>query len=219
MTCIMRIYRTFKRHLGKFIGISVLSLLYSWTRNDDVIYDSEHSNVLLIWWTPFIDDVTSVRQCGNVRCSISDNRDLLYYKEFSNRGYLFYGSNVDFSDLPTPRDPAIWWSLLHEESPKNQPLFCSSHVMKLFNFTSTFRQTSHEPLTLQYLKEINYITEGEYLSTSIKNAAFQSSGASVVYIQSTCDTLSNRDAYVNELSKYIQVSCKIINSMYNVRYM
>ena len=49
------------------------------------------------------------------------------------------------------------WGLLHEESPKNQPLFLYPSVMSLFNHTATFRQQSTYPLTTQYVISESYL--------------------------------------------------------------
>jgi hypothetical protein len=46
---------------------------------------------------------------------------------------------VQVTDVPLPRGGNVDWSLYHEESPKNNPLFSHALMMELFNHTATFR--------------------------------------------------------------------------------
>ncbi len=46
---------------------------------------------------------------------------------------------VQVTDVPLPRGGSVDWSLYHEESPKNNPLFSHALMMELFNHTATFR--------------------------------------------------------------------------------
>ena len=51
------------------------------------------------------------------------------------------------------------WALIHEESPKNNPLISQSSIISLFNHTATFRSESDLPLTFQYLESLDVITD------------------------------------------------------------
>ena len=51
------------------------------------------------------------------------------------------------------------WALIHEESPKNNPLISQHSVINLFNHTATFRTESDLPLTFQYLENLDVITD------------------------------------------------------------
>lgn len=73
------------------------------------------------------------------------------------QAYLFYGSNINITDLPLPRKNKFW-ALFHEESVKNTPILSSKYMISLFNFTSTFSRYSHLPLTTLHLENINKIT-------------------------------------------------------------
>ena len=104
------------------------------------------------------------------------------------KAVLFYGTDFDVHQaLPLPRHSGEFvfddlslctteteqavqssfaqigqsWALLHEESPKNNMLFNHASLMGMFNYTSTFRQGSDLPLTLQYLEEPGSITGTE----------------------------------------------------------
>ena len=59
-------------------------------------------------------------------------------------------------DLPLPRSNEDW-ALVHEESPKNNPLLSQTSVISLFNHTATFRTESDLPLTLQYLESLGNV--------------------------------------------------------------
>ncbi|XP_065199860.1 alpha-(1,3)-fucosyltransferase 10 isoform X2 [Planococcus citri] len=120
--------------------------------------------------------------------------------------FAFYGSDIDPEDLPLPKMDKFW-ALIHEESPKNTPILLSDDFLKLFDFTSTFSRTSHFPLTALHLNNLNDIRDLKYFVPVDEKNAYVKKGeiGSVLYIQSDCDTFTDRDAYVAELSKYISV--------------
>ncbi|KAK4303391.1 hypothetical protein Pmani_024587 [Petrolisthes manimaculis] len=120
---------------------------------------------------------------------------------------MFYGSDFSVEDLPLPRLPGHWWALLHEESPKNNPLFDHRQVVELFNLTGTFRRTSDFPLTLLSLKSHEALTSAAEFVPTWKKDYWQTEDnlAPVVYVSSNCDTPSERDDYVLQLSRYIRV--------------
>ena len=94
------------------------------------------------------------------------------------------------------------WALLHEESPKNNALFLQEDIITLFNHTCTFRQSSDYPIPTQYLASI------DELLYPLNYTVQQKEGfrlAPVVYVQSGCNPPSDRDAYINELMKYVKV--------------
>lgn len=76
---------------------------------------------------------------------------------FLFQAFLFYGSDVNLTDLPVPQKQEIW-ALFHEESLKNAPFLLSEQFMSLFNFTSTFDRESDLPLTTLHLSSLNAIT-------------------------------------------------------------
>lgn len=164
----------------------------------------DEENVVL-WWTPFTGIQGQSRSCPLGTCFFTENRN--YFNDKSTKAVLFYGSDFNVEDLPLPRRPEEWWALLHEESPKNQPLFDHQHVLELFNLTSTFRRGSNFPLTLQHLSTIEALTsEEEFIPTQEKILLKEKENlAPVVYVQSDCDTPAERDHFVRELSKYIKV--------------
>lgn len=120
---------------------------------------------------------------------------------------LFYGSNVNASNLPLPRSPDHIWALMHEESPKNVPYLMFNPIITLFNLTATFSQNSDLPLTLQYLENLEKLTDPKYFIEVEEKTRLQLNNhlAPVLFIQSICTTMSGRDEYVSELMKYIPV--------------
>ena len=94
------------------------------------------------------------------------------------------------------------WALYHEESPKNNPVLHHKTTMELFNHTATFRRASDFTLVTQHLASLEDLLLKPKYSLSEKSKAKQ---ASVIYVQSACSCPSDRDAYVAELMKYIQV--------------
>lgn len=77
--------------------------------------------------------------------------------------------------------------------------------IRLFNYTATFRRESDYPLTLQWLPSLNYLLEPVAVSLQEKNRLRREGLAPVLYMQSHCDVPSDRDRYVKELMKYIEV--------------
>ena len=120
---------------------------------------------------------------------------------------LFYGSDFKPDDLPLPRPAGVDWALFHEESPKNNPIFCHAAMMERFNHTSTFRRASDMPLTTQYLEDLKMITDETFLiPVHVKDQLMREEGlAPVAYVQSGCDTPSMRDEWVEELMKHVRV--------------
>ena len=75
------------------------------------------------------------------------------------RAVFFYGTDFSVFDLPFPRHENEDWALIHEESPKNNPLISQYNIIRMFNHTATFKSQSDLPLTLQYLESLDVITD------------------------------------------------------------
>ncbi|XP_035218136.1 alpha-(1,3)-fucosyltransferase 10-like isoform X2 [Stegodyphus dumicola] len=190
--------------------VAILIVGLDGNEEDAIIYNivkgipkDSKEHPILIWWTPFTGENGAYKQCGNDICFFTDEKK--YFSDPLTKGFLFYGSDFKPTDLPLPRKPYHDWALLHEESPKNNFLFSVEKVMKLFNHTATFRRESDLPLTLQYLESVESLKSKKFfVPTSVKNAKGKEL-APVVYVQSDCNTPSERDSYVEELSKHIPV--------------
>ncbi|KOX68778.1 Alpha-(1,3)-fucosyltransferase 10 [Melipona quadrifasciata] len=64
------------------------------------------------------------------------------------QSFLFYGSSFQIDDLPKWKSDEIPWGLLHEESPRNNPILLQQKTLNLFTYSSTFSRFSDVPLTL-----------------------------------------------------------------------
>ncbi|KAH8377914.1 hypothetical protein KR093_007845 [Drosophila rubida] len=158
----------------------------------------------LVWWTNDMSwSYDETRQCGFSTCRVTNNR-----KRFAESPVvLFYGSNMKPHDFPMPRSKRHVWALLHEESPRNVPYVPYDEFLRHFNFTSTFSRHSDMPLTTQYLPQASDLSQLDY-HTSLQNKhVYQFNGqlASVVFLQTDCNTMSGREDYVRELMKHIKV--------------
>ncbi|KAJ8878661.1 hypothetical protein PR048_019244 [Dryococelus australis] len=159
---------------------------------------------VVLWWTPFTGETSSVRQCGDVRCYITEDR--VYFQHNLLQAVIFYGSNLDIFDLPLPRrSTQLVWALLHEESPKNLPTLSHEAMLSLFNYSSTFSRHSDVPLTLQYLDSFELLTTKKYFVSTVEKDMLVEDLAPVLYIQSSCSAPSGRDSYVLELQKHIRI--------------
>ncbi|XP_075217380.1 alpha-(1,3)-fucosyltransferase 10 [Lycorma delicatula] len=175
-----------------------------YTPNSYEILLKEIHDPVVLYWSPLVPEQGTSTNCGNVSCFFTHDRR--FQKHPLHKAVILYGSGMNVMDLPLPRKNALW-ILLQEESPRNFPPLTSNHVLSLFNLTATFSRHSNFPLTLQYLKNTEVITSKKYFVTlSKKNMLVKRLGlATVLYIQSNCNTPSNRDSYVAELMKHIKI--------------
>ncbi|XP_023712617.1 alpha-(1,3)-fucosyltransferase 10 isoform X3 [Cryptotermes secundus] len=146
----------------------------------------------------------AIKHCGAVKCFFTEDRR--YRSHNLTKALMFYGSQFDLIDLPLPRDGLHHdWALLHEESPKNTPALSHLEALEMFNVTATFSRFSHFPLTLQYLKSADVLTDLKYFVPVERKNELLSELAPVLYVHSDCSTPLERDAYATELMKYIPV--------------
>lgn len=202
--------------------------------------DSQMSEaaVILLWWTPFIGEMEYTKNCGNSVCFFTGNRKYINHEKlkviisivasnsrnliglFRLQTLLFYGSNINKTNMPLPRNQNHVWALLHEESPKNVPSLLFSPMLSMFDVAATFSQQSDMPLTLQYLESVDKLIDRKFFVNVSEKGRLQMTEnlAPVLYVQSICNTLSGRDQYVTELMKYIRVDSygKCLNNNKNM---
>lgn len=95
---------------------------------------------------------------------------------------------------------------MHEESPKNNALFYHRETLSLFNHTATFKQQSSYPISTQYINSAEYLLKPLTYTVEEKDRMKSEEGlAPVLYVQSGCNPPSDRDAYVQELMKYVKI--------------
>ncbi|XP_011688424.1 PREDICTED: alpha-(1,3)-fucosyltransferase 10 [Wasmannia auropunctata] len=188
--------------LGICVVIFQLCLIFRGRKRLSFLSDDDVP--VILWWTPFGNN-NRMKTCENSRCYFTHNKT--FERDARLKSILFYGSNLRVRDLPNWRSSAISWGLLHEESPRNNPILVHEEALNLFNYSSTFSRFSNVPLTLLDLPSLEeLVAKSYYISTKEKFALMHVENlASVLYIQSDCDTASDRDRYVVELMKHIQV--------------
>ncbi|KAH8250937.1 hypothetical protein KR038_009344 [Drosophila bunnanda] len=197
----MRLQRRFYVAVGVifWLWLAFLFVCSQWISS----YDSSKSPdpIHLLWWSRSMSfNYDEVRHCGVDTCRISNKRSRLPMA----RGVMFYGSDMKISDFPLPRAQQQIWALLHEESPRNVLFVPHLEFLHHFHFTSTFSRYSNMPLTTQYLPSGQALTSLEYhIPYEVKSKSNPS--ASIVFLQTDCDTMSGREDYVKELMKYVQV--------------
>ncbi len=169
----------------------------------DAVYldpENETRYPILVWWMPFTGYRRIVHNCKLGSCLFTHSRT-----ELDNpltEGIMFYGSRINWMDLPLPRNPDILWNLIHEESPKNDLILATPEAMSLFNYTATCSRFSSYPLVTQYLESI------DSLLTPVKYPTSERSKGGLglaMYLHSDCGVPSDRDGYVATLMKYIKV--------------
>ncbi|KAM5142276.1 GDP-fucose protein O-fucosyltransferase 4 [Mantella aurantiaca] len=161
---------------------------------------------ILLWWSenlfPHFPGDTERIDCPHSSCMVTKNKGVKLHRR--TKSIIFYGTDFRAYEAPLPRLAHQTWALFHEESPMNNYVLSHLPGIRLFNYTATFRRESDYPLTLQWLPTISYL-QRPAVSLAEKNKWRQKGYAPVLYMQSHCDVPSDRDRYVKELMKYIQV--------------
>lgn len=199
--------RILKLTLFEILWFSVvcLGLFFIWKWNHSENQRNKFPDYpVIVWWTSGFPGTSRTIECEReIKCDVFSD---VNNNEINDvEAYLFYASNLHFDNLPLPRKPEIIWGLYHEESPRNVEELMHEVTLSLFNYSATFSRYSDIPFPLQHLESLNDITSTNYfVPTKIKNDLLHDI-SSVLYLQSDCETASERDAYVKELMKLIDV--------------
>lgn len=162
--------------------------------------------VIVRWDTMYVDiqKYSPIMSCGNIKCKRFFYPDKIPSNSLG--AYLFAGINTNFKDLPLPRlSHKILWGLYHDESPRGVMLFLHERILKLFNYSSTFSRFSDLPFPAQFVESLSYVTSRKYyVETKVKNGLLKEISP-ILFIQSNCDTLTDRDIYVAQLMMFQQI--------------
>jgi len=162
---------------------------------------------LILWWDDHFYPHHHKKEvtCEQGKCLVSANRDKK--NDALLRAIVLSGTHFEAAALPLPRKIYHEWALFHGESPKNNWMLSTDHVISLFNHTATFRRESDYPVSTQFLSLSDDLFSNEFfVSTQEKTRLQKESGlAPAVYVQRDCNPPSDRDTYVKELMKYIPI--------------
>ncbi|XP_013388771.1 alpha-(1,3)-fucosyltransferase 11 [Lingula anatina] len=162
---------------------------------------------IITWWTkgpvPHAEKISYIK-CPNSQCYVTTLRK--FVEDPRARGFIFYGTDFSPGDVPLPRKRHHEWALLHEESPMNNYVLSHGAAIGMFNHTSTFRRESDYPLSSQYIFSLDYLISRPVVPIKLKNQIkMQMKLAPVLYVQSHCNVPSDRDTYVKELMRHIEI--------------
>ncbi|XP_069836701.1 alpha-(1,3)-fucosyltransferase 11 [Dendropsophus ebraccatus] len=161
---------------------------------------------ILLWWSenlfPHFPGDKERIDCPLSSCMMTKDKRVKLQKR--TKSIIFYGTDFRAYEAPLPRLPHQTWALFHEESPMNNYVLSHLPGIRLFNYTATFRRESDYPLTLQWLPTIGYL-QNLAVTIAEKNSWREKGYAPVLYMQSHCDVPSDRDRYIKELMKHIQI--------------
>ncbi|KOB68981.1 Alpha-(1,3)-fucosyltransferase 10 [Operophtera brumata] len=190
--------------LWSILLLVIVSYFWNLGKDAEGTLKPASNNPVILWWTEGFPGSSDTKHCpDSIQCDVYSSRNLS--NVHTVHAYLFYGSNINFSDLPVRKPEDTIWGLYHEESPRNVEALMHEPVLNLFNFSSTYSRHSDVPYPLQYLESFEDITSRKYfIETSEKNAYLKDI-APILYIQSDCETSTERDIYVKELIKNIKV--------------
>ncbi|XP_048250640.1 alpha-(1,3)-fucosyltransferase 10-like isoform X2 [Haliotis rufescens] len=160
---------------------------------------------VILSWHPLggVQDVSII--CGLRKClMVKDHEE---WKKHDYMGILFYGTDFGSEGLPVPRKPGHLWSVLHEESPKNNDwLFSAKSAMSIFNLTATFKRQSHYSFPTMWLPDERALTDTQYMvSIAEKNRLRREGLAPVVFVHMDCHTASDRSHYMRLLNQFIKI--------------
>ncbi|XP_049884451.1 alpha-(1,3)-fucosyltransferase B-like [Pectinophora gossypiella] len=152
-----------------------------------------------VWWIPFNRKLVCSKNSKSVECEVFRQES----EPDEVDAYLFYSGYI--GRFPLPRRPETIWALVHDETPLNRLPFMYEAGLNLFNFSATFSRFSDVPMPLIWSTGLYDITSPTFfLKTSVKNSLLGGI-APVIFMQSNCDTSTERDAYVRELGKHIRI--------------
>ena len=155
---------------------------------------------IVVWWTPFTGERRVEKKCREGTCIFTHSRTEL--NSTQTKAFTYYGTDIDWKNLPLPRKSDHLWAVLHEESPKNNWILASREGIELFNLTATCSRYSNYPLTTQFFHKIEWLERPVKVETRDKSSGGR---GLVMYLQSDCDPPSDRDTFVEELMKHISV--------------
>ncbi|XP_049871798.1 alpha-(1,3)-fucosyltransferase 10-like [Pectinophora gossypiella] len=92
-----------------------------------------------------------------------------------------------------------------DESPISNTILLYEKALNLFNLSSTFSRHSDTPIPLHMLRKLKNIRSKQYFVNTLTKNALLHDNAPVVFFNRDCHTLTEREAYVRELKKYIQI--------------
>lgn len=166
--------------------------------------EEDTAHPIVLWWTPFTPYERIVKDCSLGSCLFTQSRT--EQTNPNTTAFMFYGTFINWNDLPLPRRPSDLWVLLHEESPKNNWKLAHEKGISLFNLTSTCSRHSSYPVTTQFLHSLEELVAPVRVATAEKSESEREAGLGLVmYIQSDCNPPSDRDSYVEELMKHVKV--------------
>ncbi|XP_015781539.1 alpha-(1,3)-fucosyltransferase C [Tetranychus urticae] len=151
----------------------------------------------ILLWTDFFSQKNYVRDewrsnCDYTNCRFTSNRSILENAD----GLIFHARDINISDLPNKRKPEQRWIFLNHESPAHTSFSSLSSLDGLINWTATYRLDSDFKLSPLFVP----------VPTVLPKPFINNQRPGIVsWLVSNCHTPSNREAYVEELSKYIPV--------------
>ncbi|CAC5410837.1 FUT-1 [Mytilus coruscus] len=156
---------------------------------------SETSFTILFYATPvwFSPKSFDFDKCSYRNCKLTEDKQLLSTSE----AVIFH--HTSFLALPEKPNGQVWIFATLESPYLTYTRFKTDKLKGKFNWTMTYRKDSEGFSPYIILKKRLYIPVKNY--TSI----YMNKTKNIAWIVSNCRTQSNREAYVKELSKYIDV--------------
>jgi alpha-1,3-fucosyltransferase len=193
------------------ILLPVYSSLYDMSHIKSTIQRYYNSKPIILLWTPFFGskywkDFSStpgneLSKCPINNCIITSDKSLFY----KSSAVLYHWSEIDLDDLPTMHPINQQWVLYNKESPRGtlDEMKAKRDILDVIspqiNWTMTYRLDSD--IVEPYGKILPRHTQVSW-TPKVTLTAKQKE---VAWIVSNCETSSNREGYVQQLSQYINV--------------
>lgn len=152
---------------------------------------------LVLMWTPFFrsplwsTDLTPVTCRAEQACLRTSNRSALNASAL----VVFHLRDVRADDLPVERPRGQRWALFTHESPAYET-WLPDALQGAINWTATYRADSDVNL----LPQLQKVPSAQQPQNWWANKSRQA-----LWLVSNCKTFSNREGFVRELSKFVQV--------------
>ncbi|XP_064457727.1 alpha-(1,3)-fucosyltransferase C-like [Ornithodoros turicata] len=164
-------------------------------------YSPNLSTKYILTWTSFFGDVhyipsTVLSTCGPLPpCVVTHNRSLLNDSDL----VIFHQRDIEVDDLPPERSSRRQrWALLNHEAPPHTPRV-PAQIEGEFNWTVTYREDS-DVILRPKLARLHSLSESPKPRNWWTNKTRH-----VVWFVSNCNTPSNREGFVEDLSQHIKV--------------
>ena len=176
-------------------------------RGPFVFQNSGRSPIIILAWTKFFgrsgfpDENYAYYRCSS-DCVVSSSR--CYTNDAD--ALVFHWRDLSIFDLPKKQEDQTW-VLYNQESPEHLSFFRTQYLRAIndyIDWTLTYRQDSDIVAPYGYFIERNNSSVSDNVTNNYESS-YRTKKKSISWFVSNCRTPSHREAFVEQLQKYIDV--------------